>query len=189
MSETNILVLVGSLRAASTNRQLAEAAVEAAPENVTLTIFEGLGEIPFYNEDVDVEGSVPAAAERFRTAVAAADAVLVMTPEHNGTVPAVLKNSIDWSSRPYGVGAITGKPVAVVGTAFGQFGGVWAQDEARKSYGIAGARVLEDVTLSIPSSVVRFAETHPRDDAEAVALVSAVIDAIVAAVAEEPVAA
>ena len=189
MSETNILVLVGSLRAASTNRQLAEAAVEAAPENVTLTIFEGLGEIPFYNEDVDVEGSVPAAAERFRTAVAAADAVLVMTPEHNGTVPAVLKNSIDWSSRPYGVGAITGKPVAVVGTAFGQFGGVWAQDEARKSYGIAGARVLEDVTLSIPSSVVRFAETHPRDDAEAVALVSAVIDAIVAAVAGEPVAA
>jgi NAD(P)H-dependent FMN reductase len=189
MSETNILVLVGSLRAASTNRQLAEAAVEASAEGVNLTIFEGLGEIPFYNEDVDVEGAVPASAERFRAAVAAADAVLVLTPEHNGTVPAVLKNSIDWSSRPYGAGSISGKPVAVIGTAFGQFGGVWAQDEARKSYGIAGARVLEDITLSIPSSVVRFAETHPRDDAEAVALVSAVLDAIVAAVTEEPAAA
>lgn len=189
MPETNILVLVGSLRAASTNRQLAEAAVEASAEGVNLTIFEGLGDIPFYNEDIDLEGTVPAAAEAFRAAVAAADAVLVFTPEHNGTVPAVLKNSIDWSSRPFGAGAISGKPVAVIGTAFGQFGGVWAQDEARKSFGIAGARVLEDITLSIPSSVVRFAETHPRDDADAVAQVTAVLEAVVAAVADEPAAA
>jgi len=184
MSETNILVLVGSLRAGSTNRQLAEAAVEASAENVNLTIFEGLGEIPFYNEDVDVEGSVPEAAARFRAAVAEADAVLVLTPEHNGTVPAVLKNSIDWSSRPYGAGSIAGKPVAVIGTAFGQFGGVWAQDEARKSYGIAGARVLEEIKLSIPSSVIRFAEIHPRDDADALAQVSEVVASVAAAVAE-----
>jgi NAD(P)H-dependent FMN reductase len=190
MSETNILVLVGSLRSGSTNRQLAEAAVEASAEGVNLTIFEGLGEIPFYNEDIDIEGSVPEAAVRFRDAVAAADAVLVLTPEHNGTVPAVLKNSIDWSSRPFGAGSISGKPVAVIGTAFGQFGGVWAQDEARKSYGIAGARVLEEIKLSIPSSVIRFAEIHPRDDADALAQVSAVVDSVVKAVADgEPVAA
>ena len=189
MSKNTVLTLVGSLRADSTNQKLAEAIQLNAPEHVDVVIHETLGNIPFYNEDIDVEGQVPAAAAALRAAANDADTLLLVTPEHNGTVPAVLKNSIDWSSRPYGVGAITGKPVAVVGTAFGQFGGVWAQDEARKSYGIAGARVLEDVTLSIPSSVVRFAETHPRDDAEAVALVSAVIDAIVAAVAGEPVAA
>jgi NAD(P)H-dependent FMN reductase len=97
-----------------------------------------------------------------------ADAFLLFSPEYNGTMPAVLKNAIDWLSRPFGGGAVSGKPVAVVGTAFGQYGGVWAQDDARKSIGIAGAAVLEDVKLSIPGSVTRFAETHPGDDDEVV---------------------
>lgn len=90
-------------------------------------------------------------------------------------MPAVLKNAIDWLSRPYGAGAISGKPVAVVGTAFGQYGGVWAQDDARKSVGIAGAVVLEDVKLSIPGSVTRFADTHPADDAEVVTALTEVL--------------
>ncbi|MEU2750056.1 NAD(P)H-dependent oxidoreductase [Streptomyces collinus] len=161
-----ILALVGSLRAGSHNRQLAEAAVKLAPEGAEVNLYEGLAEIPFYNEDIDVEGSLPAAAARLREAANAADGLLLFTPEYNGTIPAVLKNAIDWLSRPYGAGALSGKPVAVVGTAFGQYGGVWAQDEARKSVGVAGGKVLEDVKLSIPGSVTRFAETHPSDDAE-----------------------
>ncbi|CAL9372289.1 NAD(P)H-dependent oxidoreductase [Streptomyces collinus] len=161
-----ILALVGSLRAGSHNRQLAEAAVKLAPEGAEVNLYEGLAEIPFYNEDIDVEGSVPAAAARLREAANAADGLILFTPEYNGTIPAVLKNAIDWLSRPYGAGALSGKPVAVVGTAFGQYGGVWAQDEARKSVGVAGGKVLEDVKLSIPGSVTRFAETHPSDDAE-----------------------
>jgi NAD(P)H-dependent FMN reductase len=161
-----ILALVGSLRAGSTNRKLAEAAAKHAPEGVEVVLHEGLGSIPFYNEDIDVEGSVPEAATELRTAAAQADALLLVSPEYNGTIPAVLKNAIDWLSRPYGAGALSGKPVAVVGTAFGQFGGVWAQDETRKSVGIAGAQVIEDAKLSIPSSLTRFAETHPADDAE-----------------------
>ncbi|WP_377268073.1 NADPH-dependent FMN reductase [Peterkaempfera sp. SMS 1(5)a] len=161
-----IVALVGSLRAGSHNRQLAEAAVKLAPEGAEVELFEGLAEIPFYNEDIDVEGSVPAAAARLREAGAGADAFLLFSPEYNGTIPAVLKNAIDWLSRPYGAGAFTGKPVAVVGTAYGQFGGVWAQDEARKAVGIAGGKVLEDVKLSVPGSVERFAQTHPVDDAE-----------------------
>jgi len=92
----------------------------------------------------------------------------------------VLKNAIDWASRPYGESQISGKPVAVIGSAFGQFGGVWAQDETRKSFGIAGAKVLEDVTLAIPGSVVRFAEVHPKDDAEVVAQLAQVVSAVVA---------
>ncbi|MFJ5997330.1 NAD(P)H-dependent oxidoreductase [Streptomyces sp. NPDC092370] len=161
-----ILALVGSLRAGSHNRQLAEAAVKLAPEGAEVSLFEGLAEIPFYNEDIDVEGDVPAAAARLREAANAAGGLILFTPEYNGTIPAVLKNAIDWLSRPYGAGALSGKPVAVVGTAFGQYGGVWAHDETRKSVGVAGGKVLEDVKLSIPGSMTRFAETHPADDAE-----------------------
>ena len=170
-----ILALVGSLRAGSHNRQLAEAAVKLAPEGAEVVLFEGLADIPFYNEDIDVEGSVPAAAAKLREAALASDGFLLFSPEYNGTIPAVLKNAIDWLSRPYGAGAFGGKPVAVVGTAFGQFGGVWAQDETRKSVGIAGGKVLEDVKLSIPGSVTRFAETHPVDDAEVAAQLTEVL--------------
>ena len=170
-----ILALVGSLRAGSHNRQLAEAAVKLAPEGAEVVLFEGLADIPFYNEDIDIEGGVPATAAALREAAQSADAFLLFSPEYNGTIPAVLKNAIDWLSRPYGAGAFGGKPVAVVGTAFGQFGGVWAQDETRKAVGIAGGRVLEDVKLSIPGSLTRFAETHPADDAEVAAQLTEVI--------------
>lgn len=170
-----ILALVGSLRAGSHNRQLAEAAVKLAPEGAEIELFEGLAEVPFYNEDIDVEGNVPAAAARLREAANNADAFLLFSPEYNGTMTAVLKNAIDWLSRPYGAGALTGKPVAVVGTAYGQFGGLWAQDEARKAAGIAGGAVIEDLKLSIPGSVTRFAETHPVDDAEVAAQLTEVV--------------
>ncbi|MBC2868359.1 NADPH-dependent FMN reductase [Streptomyces mexicanus] len=170
-----ILALVGSLRSGSHNRQLAEAAVKLAPEGAEVEVFDGLGEVPFYNEDIDVEGSVPAAAVRLREAAQAADAFLVFSPEYNGTIPAVLKNAIDWLSRPYGAGAVVGKPVAVVGTALGQYGGVWAQDDARKALGIAGGKVIEDLKLSIPGSANRFAETHPVDDAEVAAQLTEVV--------------
>ncbi|MEU6477491.1 NAD(P)H-dependent oxidoreductase [Streptomyces sp. NPDC047017] len=161
-----ILALVGSVRAGSHNRQLAEAAAKLAPEGAEVEVFDGLAEIPFYNEDVDVEGTVPAAAAKLREAAAVADAFLLFTPEYNGTIPAVLKNAIDWLSRPYGAGSFVGKPVAVVGTAFGQYGGVWAHDDTRKAVGIAGGKVIEDIKLSIPGSLTRFAQTHPIDDAE-----------------------
>ncbi|GHG93491.1 NADPH-dependent FMN reductase [Streptomyces rubradiris] len=170
-----ILALVGSLRAGSHNRQLAEAAVKLAPEGAEVEIFEGLAEVPFYNEDIDVEGSVPAAAVKLREAAQATDAFLLFSPEYNGTIPAVLKNAIDWLSRPFGAGAFGGKPVAVVGTAYGQYGGVWAQDDTRKAVGIAGGKVIEDIKLSIPGSVTRFAETHPSDDAEVAAQLTEVV--------------
>ncbi|MCF3101645.1 NAD(P)H-dependent oxidoreductase [Streptomyces roseoverticillatus] len=171
-----ILALVGSLRAGSHNRQLAEAAVKIAPAGTDVQLYEGLAGIPFYNEDIDVEGTVPAAAAELREAVARADALLLVAPEYNGTMPAVLKNAIDWLSRPFGAGAMAGKPVAVVGTAYGQYGGVWAQDEARKAAGIAGGAVLEDVKLSIPGSVTRFADLHPVEDAEVTTALTAVIE-------------
>ncbi|MDR4533425.1 NAD(P)H-dependent oxidoreductase [Glutamicibacter sp. PS] len=175
---TKVLTLVGSLRAGSTNLQLAEAAAHHNPEGVEVTVFSGLENIPFYNEDRDIEGQVPASALELRAAAEAADAVLLVSPEYNGTMPAVLKNAIDWLSRPFGAGALKDLPAVVIGTAFGQYGGVWAQDEARKALGIAGAKVLEDAKLSIPNSVVRFAETHPKDDTEVAEQVAAVLEAL-----------
>ena len=163
MSDSKVLVLVGSLRAASINRQLAELAIESAPAGVTLELFDRLGELPFYNEDIDTNGvAEPVAA--LREAAGHADAALIVTPEYNGSIPGVLKNAIDWLSRPYGNGALQGKPVAVVGTALGRYGGVWAHDETRKSFGIAGPRVVEDLDLSIPSTSLD--GKHPRENAE-----------------------
>ncbi|MFF8382857.1 NAD(P)H-dependent oxidoreductase [Streptomyces kanasensis] len=178
-----IVALVGSLRAGSHNRQLAEAAVGLAPEGVTVEVYEGLADVPFYNEDIDTGADLPQAAARLRAAVADADALLLFTPEYNGTMPAVLKNAIDWLSRPYGAGALQGKPVAVIGTAFGQYGGVWAQTEARKAVGVAGGTVVEGVELAIPGSVTRFAETHPSEDAEVITGLSAVLTGLVTATA------
>jgi NAD(P)H-dependent FMN reductase len=147
MSDTRVLVLVGSLRADSLNRRVAEALRDLAPADVTVEIAEGLAEVPFYNEDLDTE-QVPAAARALRDQVAAADRVLAVTPEYNGTMPAVLNNAIDWVSRPYGRGALKGKPFAVIGATPTPYGGKWAHDDTRRSAGIAGAVVVEDVVLS-----------------------------------------
>lgn len=163
MADIKVLVLVGSLRAASINRQLAELAVEQAPDGVQLRIFDRLGELPFYNEDIDT-ADVAEPVVALRAAAAEADAALVVTPEYNGSIPGVLKNAIDWLSRPFGSGALKDKPLAVVGTALGQYGGVWAHDETRKSFGIAGPRVVEDLKLSIPGKALD--GKHPRENAE-----------------------
>jgi NAD(P)H-dependent FMN reductase len=173
------LVLLGSLRAASVNRQLAELAGESAPAGVTLALFDRLGELPFYNEDIDNDDVVEP-VRALRQAAAEADAALVVTPEYNGSIPGVLKNAIDWLSRPFGNGALKGKPLAVVGTALGQYGGVWAHDETRKSFGIAGPRVVEDLKLSVPATV--FDGKHPRENAEVAASIADVVGKLAAEV-------
>lgn len=174
-----VLVLVGSLRAASVNRQLAELAAEVAPDGVTLVPFDRLGELPFYNEDIDNE-SVAQSVTDLRAAAADADAALVVTPEYNGGTPGVLKNAIDWLSRPFGDGALKGKPAAVVGGSFGQYGGVWAHDEVRKSLGIAGPRVIEDLKLSVPFKTLD--GKHPRENAEVAAQLGDVVAKLAAEV-------
>ncbi|BDX33290.1 FMN reductase [Mycobacterium antarcticum] len=179
MADVKVLVLVGSLRAASVNRQLAEVAEESAPADVSLQLFDRLGELPFYNEDIDGEG-VAESVQTLRLAAAEADAALVVTPEYNGSIPGVLKNAIDWLSRPYGNGALKDKPLAVIGSALGQFGGVWAHDETRKSFGIAGPRVVEDLKLSVPAAV--FDGKHPRENADVVRQVRDVVGKLVAEV-------
>src|SRR3954470_12580236 len=148
MITTTIAVLVGSLRTDSVNRKLAELIAQQAPAGVTVDIVDGLGALPFYNEDIDTAQDVPAAAAALRERVAAADRVLAVTPEYNGTMPAVLNNAIDWLSRPYGAGAMFGKPFGVLGTTPTPYGGKWSHADAARSAQIAGAVVVEDVTVS-----------------------------------------
>lgn len=147
MSQTRVAVLVGSLRADSVNQKLAELLRDHAPDGVTLDLVAGLDQLPFYNEDIDGT-DVPAAAAALRERVGGADRVLAVTPEYNGTMPAVLNNAIDWLSRPYGQSALTGKPFGVVGTTPTPYGGKWSHADALRSATIAGAVVVEDVTVS-----------------------------------------
>ncbi|WP_040791533.1 NAD(P)H-dependent oxidoreductase [Nocardia paucivorans] len=189
MSQTRILALVGSLRAASINRQLAETAVRTAPEGVEVVIYDGLADIPFYNEDIDVPGAVPATAEALRQAVAEADGLLLVTPEYNGSLPGALKNAIDWVSRPYGAGAIKGKPVAVVSASISQNAAKWAHGDAVKTVGIAGGAVVEAAHLHFGAIGERFATTHPSEDAEAREQIAGALRALVDAAQEELVSA
>lgn len=179
MSDIKVLVLVGSLRAASVNRQLAELAVESAPDGADLQLFDRLGELPFYNEDIDTD-DVAEPVRALRQLAADVDAALVVTPEYNGSIPGVLKNAIDWLSRPYGNSALQGKPLAVVGAALGRYGGQWAHDEARKSFGIAGPRVVEELKLSVPTTGLD--GKHPRENDEVAANLRDVVGKLVAEV-------
>jgi NAD(P)H-dependent FMN reductase len=180
MSDIKVLVLVGSLRAASINRQLAELAVETAPAGVSLQLFDRLGELPFYNEDIDNEG-VAEPVVALRAAAAEADAALIVTPEYNGSIPGVLKNAIDWLSRPFGDSALKDKPLAVVGAAGGRYGGVWAHDETRKSFGTAGPRVVEELKLSVQTTA--FDGKHPRENAEVASTLRDIVGKLAAEVA------
>ncbi|MDT7761622.1 MAG: hypothetical protein QOC63_1042 [Mycobacterium sp.] len=180
MSDIKVLVLLGSLRAQSVNRQLAELAVETAPEGVTVELFDRLGELPFYNEDVD-NGDVPESVIALRAVAADANATLVVTPEYNGSIPGVLKNAIDWLSRPFGNSALKDKPLAVVGAAGGRYGGVWAHDETRKSFGVAGPRVVEELKLSVPLAALD--GNHPRENTEVAANLRDIVGKLAAEVA------
>ena len=182
--DIKVLALVGSLRAASINRQIAELAAAVAPDGVSVTLFDGLAQVPFYNEEIDdaMTPDAPALApvDALRAAAADAHAALVVTPEYNGSIPAVVKNAIDWLSRPFGDGALKGKPLAVIGGSFGQYGGVWAHDETRKSFGIAGASVVESIKLSMPFKTLE--GRAPADHAELSANVRDVVGKLAAEV-------
>jgi chromate reductase len=159
---TRILGISGSLRRDSHNTSLLRAAAEAAGPDVELELYDGLKEIPPYDEDDDVHPRPPSVA-RLNEAITSADAVLFSTPEYNSSIPGQLKNAIDWVSRPVATNALRNKPVAVVGASTGGFGAVWAQAELRKVLSALGARVL-DVELPVPHAHTRFEDGGLTDD-------------------------
>ena len=129
MEPLRVLGIAGSLRAGSFNKRALAAARELQPDGLSIEPFQQLGAIPLYDEDVKARGFPPAAAE-FRAAIASVDALLFVTPEYNFSIPGVLKNAIDWASRPPDMPLI-GKPAAIMGASTGLVGTVRAQIHLR----------------------------------------------------------
>jgi chromate reductase len=158
-----VLGISGSLRRESHNTRLLRGARQLLPPGLELELFERLGEIPPYNEDD--EHRVPPAVAALKAAIADADAVLIATPEYNGSIPGQLKNALDWVSRPPSQTPLRGKPAAVLGASTSLFGAVWAQAELRKVLSTIGARVV-DRELPIPQALEALGEDGlPRDPA------------------------
>jgi chromate reductase len=137
-----VLAIPGSLRDGSLNARLLREIAERAPAGIDVEIWHGLKAIPPYDADDDREPA-PGPVRELREAIADADGLLIATPEYNASIPGVLKNAIDWASRPRATTALQGKPAAVVGATTGQFGAVWAQADLRRVLSTAGARVID----------------------------------------------
>jgi chromate reductase len=169
-----ILAISGSLRTASHNTALLREAAQRAPEGVEVELYGELEWLPPYNEDRDTDRPPEAVAD-MRRLLASADALLIATPEYNGTIPGQLKHLVDWASRPYGPeAALYGKRVAVIGASVTDYGALWAQDHLRKALGIAGARVME-VDLPVGRAGDRFDDQGRLADEEIVAKLDEVL--------------
>src|SRR2546428_3261756 len=157
-----VLAISGSLRRDSYNTKLLRAAAELFPPEVDFVLYQGVKEVPPYDEEDDVQPA-PLAVADLRSAIREADAVLFSTPEYNSSIPGSLKNAIDWASRPLATNPLRNKPVAVVGASIGAFGAVWAQAELRKVLAATGARVV-DGEVAIGHAHARFGEDGRLED-------------------------
>ena len=160
----HVLVLVGSLRAGSTNRALADAAIAHLPADATAKVFDRTADLPHYSEDLDADGLIPATAEELRAAVAEADGLICVTPEYNGSLSSAMKSAIDWASRPRDAASIAGTPTLVMAASGSARGALWARQDAVRTLKVAGADVFED-TFGLGTSHEAFAEGRLVDEA------------------------
>jgi NAD(P)H-dependent FMN reductase len=175
---TTVLAISGSLRKGSYNSGLVRAAVAHAPEGVEVELYDGLEALPHYNQDIEDAG-VPATVAELRARIKAADAVLISTPEYNGSLPGALKDLVDWASRPYGPEAsFYSKPVAVVSISPTDYGAVWAADHLRKALGITGARVA-DIEFTVAGASSKFDTNGDLTDAETIGRLEEVLETLV----------
>jgi chromate reductase, NAD(P)H dehydrogenase (quinone) len=157
MADLHILGFAGSLRRGSYNRALLRAAAELAPAGMTIDSFD-LAEVPLYNGDVEGEGDPPGVA-RFKAAIAAADGVLMVTPEYNHGVPGVMKNAVDWASRPPRGAPLAGKPVALLGASPGITGSARGQSQLRQAFEFTNS-------FCMPQPEFLLFRAHEKIDAE-----------------------
>jgi chromate reductase len=157
MSTLKVLGVAGSLRSGSFNRGLLRAAAELAPAGMEITSFD-LAPIPMYNGDVEAQGA-PEPVQALKQAIREAHGLLIATPEYNYGVPAVLKNAIDWSSRPPKDSPLVGKPAALMGATPGMAGTVRAQLQLRQSF-------VFTQTLVMLAPEVAIARAHEKFDAQ-----------------------
>jgi chromate reductase, NAD(P)H dehydrogenase (quinone) len=180
-----ILGISGSLRADSYNTKLLRAAAELLPREVDFEQWSDLKAVPPYDEDDDVQPG-QAAVNELKAAIAEADAVLFATPEYNASIPGVLKNALDWVSRPPKSSPLRNKPVAVVGASTGAFGAVWSQAELRKVLATIGARVL-DVDVAVGHADTQFDDGGHLVDEQLQEQLGEVVAALVGEIAQIPV--
>lgn len=160
--KVTILGIAGSLRKASYNRAALRAAQKLAPEDAVIETFE-LDGIPGFNQDQ--EATPPQKVVELKAKIRAADAILLVTPEYNYSVPGVLKNAIDWASRPYGDSAWNGKPVAIMGASVGLFGSARAQYHLRQMFIFLNMYPVNQPEVMIGSAQNRFdAEGNLTDE-------------------------
>jgi len=171
----NILGFAGSLRKASYNRGLLQAALGLLPEGVTLETFDLLP-IPLYNGDVEAQG-FPAPVQQFRDKIAAADALLIATPEYNYSIPGVLKNAIDWASRPPSV-PLAGKPAAIMGASPGFAGTARAQYHLRQVFVNMDMHPINKPEVFVSSAMNKFDAQGQLTDEPTRQVIARLIDAL-----------
>jgi chromate reductase len=171
------LGIAGSLRKASLNRAALRAAQKLAPEGVSIEIFDLEG-IPPFNQDV--EADPPERVVEFKQCIRAADAILMVTPEYNYSIPGVLKNAIDWASRPYGDSAWEGKPVAIMGASVGPLGTSRAQYHLRQVFVFLNMFALNRPEVMIANATRRFDENGNLTDEDTKAHIQKLLAALVA---------
>jgi chromate reductase len=174
-----VLGISGSLRRDSYNTHLLQAAAPLLPSGAELVVCDGLKAIPAYDADDDGD-TAPEPVRELRDAIAAADAVLIATPEYNASIPGGLKNALDWVSRPHATNVLRGKPAAVVGASTGMFGAVWAQAETRKVLATIGARVI-DRELPVAEAPERFDVAGGLADPDIEEILGEIVSELVAA--------
>jgi chromate reductase len=171
-----VLAIGGSLRRDSRNRRLLEIAAEMAPAGVHVELWDGLKQVPPFDEDDEHDPAL--SVRRLRAALAAADGLLIATPEYNGSLPGQLKNALDWASRPYDSNVLRGKPVAIVGASPGRGGAADAAADARRVLARIGARVL-DREVAVARVHDRFDEEDRLVDIELGDALAATVDDVV----------
>jgi len=171
-----ILGIAGSVRAASYNRGALRAAHKLMPAGATLEVFELAG-IPIYNQDE--ERNPPQKVVDFKARIRAADGILISTAEYNYSIPGVLKNAIDWASRPYGDSAWNGKPVALMSASVGQFGGMRAQYHLRQCFVFLNMDAVLQPEVAIANAAQRFDEQGNLTDDTAKQLIGKLLQALV----------
>jgi chromate reductase len=176
VSEMTVLGFAGSLRRASYNRGLIRASVELAPRGIAVEVFD-LADLPLYNQDVEDAGE-PAAVVAFKQAIARVDALLVATPEYNHGVPGVLKNAIDWASRPRVTSPLRDKAVAVMGASPGRGSTARAQAQLRDAFVFTGACVMPLPELLVGGAGEHFDRGGNLTDPALRASVAALVEAL-----------
>jgi chromate reductase len=158
-----VLGVAGSLRAGSLNKALLRAAVELSPKNLEIRVYERLGDIPLYNADVEAKGD-PEPVAAFKSAIASADALLIVTPEYNYGIPGPLKNAIDWASRPPNKSVLRDKPAAIMGASSGGIGTARAQLSLRQSFVFTNTLVLPQPEVLVARATDKFDERGKLKD-------------------------